>query len=166
MAAQIYVPVGVNTDTEYATADAPFAVGTVACGTDGSEWIFAENIALSAGHAVAINKTTYKAAKLTNALAVAGDKIAIAQATKTAGKYGWFLTKTGSTTTYVVAVRASCAPFVSLFTSAVAGLLDDASGTSLTHITGIVLSDTASASAGTPACFITNNLEVGQHVTK
>lgn len=153
MAAKIISPVGVNTDTEYATADAPFAVGTRAYGADGSEWIFAENIALVAGDVVAVSQTSYKVAKLTKTLADKGDKIAVSQATKTAAHFGWFLVKSGSGTSYTVRARNACAINVPLYTSAVAGMLDD-TASSQTQVHGITLRDTATSSGAAEEAYI------------
>jgi len=156
--AQIISPVGVDVTKEFATADSTFKVGTRAYGADGSEWIYAKQCAAVAGDVVAITNA-YAAAKATKALADTGDKLAVSQMTKTNTYYGWFLVKGGSGTSYTVRVRASCLPNVALYTSAVAGMLDDTS-TSQTQVRGITIRDTASASGAAESAMIAVEIHV------
>lgn len=153
MPTKIVTP-GVNVDAESSTQD--YALGMRAFGQDGSEWIYAKQpaSALAIGDVVAINQSDYTAAKITTALAAKGDKIAVCQRVTTASYYGWFLVKSGAGTSYKVRARNSCAPNVALYTSAVAGLLDDTSSTTFAKVQGIMLRDTATASGAAEEAYI------------
>lgn len=98
--------------------------------------------------AVSIDEA-YEASMITDTLAKTGFGVGVAQYALANDDYGWVLIKGQGT----VLVLASCAADVGLYTSASAGYLDDATA-SLTLISGIVLSASRSASAGTAACSI------------
>lgn len=123
-----------------------FELGQRAKGTDGSEWIYVlANSALSQ-YRVCVYGVSAKANPITAAIGLAGRLVCVPQIAIAAGEYGWALLKGGSKN-YKVKVLASCAPNVRLYTTSTAGSLDDTSA-SQTAVYGIVLSQTAGASAG------------------
>lgn len=128
--------------------DAKFKLGTVACGNGGTEWIYVQSTsAVTQYHCVSIDKD-HKIRPITKALADVNPRVGFAQVAFAADEYGWVAMR-GSDTNLKVLVKAACADFVDLYTSASAGVLDDTS-TSQTKIVGVVTSSSATNS-GTQA---------------
>lgn len=140
--------IGVDFTTN--TEEALFTPGTITWGSDGSKWMYVQaSAAVTQYYAVGIEMDTYTCAPLTKAMADAGRYVGAAQVALTSDYYGWVqLAGQGS-----VALRNACLPNVPLYTSAVAGLLDDTSG-SQTRVYGIRSTDTATASAAAKVCWI------------
>lgn len=127
--------------------DAQFAVGTEVTGSNGTEWVYVQaSGAITQYHAVAVDES-FQAASLTKALADVNHTIAFAQAAFADNEYGWVCKRAGGSEK--VLVKASCAADGPLYTSASAGVLDDASA-SQTLIDGVCVVTTATAS-GTQA---------------
>jgi hypothetical protein len=119
-------------------------LGTVALGTDGTEWVYCiSSGAITQFQAVGINED-FDAYSLTTALAAQSDKIGFAQVAFGAGEYGWVATRG---TNIKVRTKASAAADAQLWTTASAGVLDDATAAAALKIDGIVLV----AAAGTAA---------------
>lgn len=98
--------------------------------------------------AVSIDEA-FEASMITDTLAKTGVGVGVAQYALANDDYGWVLRQGQGT----LLVLASCAADVGLYTSASAGYLDDATA-SLTLISGIVLTASRSAAAGTATCNI------------
>lgn len=125
-------------------------LGDVYIDDAGAKYIFCKGIASTiAGSAVAIDTADFTTVLLTKAEADKLKPVAFAVAATVANKYGWYrLEGKGD-----IAVKASCAKEVPLYTSATAGYLDD-DGTSQTKITGAVLNTTRVASDGVASAFV------------
>ena len=115
--------------------DAKHTLGTVVKGTDGTEWCYVQaNGAITQYNYVCIDEN-YQAVKGTTALVKVGHKIAFAQVAFADNDYGW-VALGGSNISCLVAT--SCAADVTLWTTATAGVLDDATGTALAKIQGVM----------------------------
>lgn len=139
---------GTTTDGE----NAPYALGTVADGTDAQRYVFCQ-----AG--AAISTTTkqpftlaidenYQAVKITKALASAGHLVGVApQVIISDNDFFWAITRGAN---FNMKVAVSCAADVNLWTTATAGVLDDTSGGSHVAVLGVkvVVAASTSASAG------------------
>ena len=133
---------GANTANTSTTKE--HALGTVATGSDGTEWVYCVSSgAITIYQAVGINED-YDAYSLTSALSAQSDKVGFAQVAFAAGEYGWVATRG---TNIKVRTKASAAADTQLWTTASAGVLDDATAASAQKIDGIVLV----AAAGTAA---------------
>lgn len=120
------------------------ALGTVATGTDGTEWVYCiSSGAITQFQAVGINED-FDAYSLTTALAAQSDKIGFAQIAFAAGEYGWIATRG---TNIKVRTKASAAADAQLWTTASAGVLDDATAAAALKIDGIVLVSAAGTAA-------------------
>lgn len=115
---------GVNlTQTYVSSGAAPFSLGTVVSLNDGGKAMLVESSAsaCSTFAAVVINET-YRATMLTTGVARSGgNQIAFAQTSIATGYCGWV--QFGGR--YKVNLAANCAPFVPLYTTGTAGVLDD-----------------------------------------
>jgi hypothetical protein len=118
----------------YQNPDAPFAVGQVATGTDGSVWVFVlAGEEISQYDAVAIDED-FLVLQLTSTEAALGQKFGVASQTAIAkDAYGWVQVR-GVTTVFTLGGTANNTRLVS---SATAGALDDTT-TVGTIIKGIV----------------------------
>lgn len=116
---------GVNLTATYASAGvAPFSLGTTVDLNDGGRAMLVESSAsaCSTFAAVVINES-YVATMLTTGNArSSGNQVAFAQTSIATGYCGWV--QFGGRPK--VNLAANCAPFVPLFTTATAGVLDDA----------------------------------------
>jgi hypothetical protein len=126
----------------YADTSASFNVGTAVNLDDGGQAVYvqaASEISQYAAVAVLSNNT---AVMLTTTNAATSKRVGFAQVSIASGSYGWV--QTGGVP--VVKLAASCAPNVPLFTTATAGVLDDAtvSGNGVGLVAGIVATATAS----------------------
>ena len=128
--------------------NAPFALGTTARGTDGTEFVFCQaGAAISTlttePYVLAIDED-FQAVKVTKTLASAGHTIGVAPPVAIPdNEFFWAVTK-GSN--FNVKVAVSCAADVNLWTTATAGILDDTSGATHVAVLGIKLVVAASAS--------------------
>lgn len=115
---------GVNLTATYVSAGAaPFALGTTVSLNDGGRAILVESSAsaCSTFAAVVINES-YVATMLTTGNArSSGNQVAVAQTSIATGYCGWV--QFGGRPK--VNLAANCAPFVNLYTTATAGVLDD-----------------------------------------
>jgi hypothetical protein len=112
--------IGVNLNAYDSTAQ--FAKGTQVIGTDGSLFEYVNTLsAVAAFNAVGINEDG-DASNLTTTLAATVKKVGVAQISIAVSCYGW-IQRTGKLN---VNVAANCNDFVALFTTATAGVLDDA----------------------------------------
>jgi len=116
---------GVNLTATYVSAGAaPFALGTTVQLNDGGTAMLVESSASACStYAAVVIGESYVATMLTTGVArSAGNQIAFAQTSIATGYCGWV--QFGGRPK--VNLAASCAPFVPLFTTATAGVLDDA----------------------------------------
>jgi hypothetical protein len=137
-----------TTGTTTDGAGAEFALGTVAKGTDRTEWTYVQaGAAISIYDWVAIDEN-FQAVKGTKALADAGHGVGFAQQAFADNDMGWVCTSGANIT---VNTLASCAADVQLYTSGTAGALDDTAA-SQTLIRGVVQVAAATASAKPREC--------------
>ena len=125
----------VSTDLyPYQGTDAPFALGQVAVGTDGSSWVFVlAGEAINQYDAVSVDHN-FTALQMDSTEAAKGNKVGVASQTGIAsGAYGWVQCRC-ETTVFTLGGTADATRLVS---SATAGALDD-STTVGTVIKGIV----------------------------
>ena len=128
---------------------AGFNLGEKVHCNDGTIFHYAKAIsAISQNYWVGIDEA-HNASLLTKGIADDGWNIGVAPTTFAANDYGWF-TMVG---THNGRVAASCAADVPLYTTAVAGVLDDAS-TGQTKIDGVVAVTAVTAAAATE-CILT-----------
>lgn len=121
---------------------AQFATGTTVNLNDGGQAMYvqaASELSQYAAVAVLANNT---AVMVTTTNAATSKRVGFAQVSIASGQYGWV--QTGGVP--VVKLAASCLPNVPLFTTATAGVLDDAtvSGNGVGLVVGIVATATAS----------------------
>lgn len=134
----------VGTRLDEANDSALFTLGQVVQGTDGTEWMYCvASGAVTAYQAVGINED-YDTYGLTTALAAQSDRVGFAQFAMSSGQYGFVAVK-GSN--IKVRTKASCAADSQLWTTASAGVLDDATAAGAYKIDGVV----CVAAAGTAA---------------
>jgi hypothetical protein len=123
------------------------ALGSRFVAANGNEFIYVQAAAAIAQFdAVAVDET-FAARPLTKALADAREKIGIAQVAFANTAFGWVMIRGLGR----LAVLASCAADVVLYTSATAGSLDD-DATSQTLIRGIVLTTARGGTNGDAPC--------------
>jgi hypothetical protein len=116
---------GVKLDATYASAgDAPFALGTVVDMNDGSQARLVESSAsaCSTFAAVVINENNIATMLTTGVARSAGNHLGFAQTSIGTGRLGWVMLNGKPK----INLAANCAPFVNLYTTATAGVLDDA----------------------------------------
>lgn len=131
-------------NTANTTTSKEHALGTEARGTDGTEWVYCVSSgAITQYQCVGINED-FDAYAMTSALSVQSDKVGFAQVAFAAGEYGWVATRGAN---IKVRTKASAAADTQLWTTASAGVLDDATAAAALKIDGIVLV----AAAGTAA---------------
>jgi hypothetical protein len=112
---------GVNLTNTSTTAE--FPVGTVADGTNSSRWQYVQaGSGISQYNCVLINNSG-SAFPSTTGLAVSVKSVGFAQTAIASGSYGWVARAGFGLTT---SVAASCAAGVALYTTATAGVIDDA----------------------------------------
>ncbi len=142
MAAKILDPVGANYTLTHASP--VFQLGEKGKGTNGSEWVYAKaSGAVTAYQAVGIDED-FTAYPLTSALAARSDFLGFAQAACATTYYTWIATK-GSD--IKVRTKASAVADTQLWTTASAGVLDDATSAAALKIDGVVLVSSASTAA-------------------
>lgn len=120
---------------------ASHALGTIVHGDNGTEWVYVKaSGAITQYDCVGINED-YDAFAITRTLSGESDRIGFAQVAFAASDYGWVALRG---TQIKVRVKASCAADAQLWTTASAGVLDDATNTGAEKIDGLVLEDAAS----------------------
>ncbi len=125
----------------------PFPVGTVAQGTDGSQWVyvrFGTGGVTGLGYVVVIDED-FLAVMMSNSVGGLGDKIGVAPAAASLNDYGWVQVYG---TVDDIRVSASCAANVVLASTTTAGEIDDAVATPTKNITGIILTTARGGTAG------------------
>lgn len=132
---QVSQILGVNISDTPTTNTDGLALGTRVDHTDGQTYTKVQASAAIVQYDWVGIDENFAAAPLTDAMAQDGWEIGVAQVAFASGDYGWIATKGSNLTGFV---KASCAADVSLYTSATAGKLDDAS-TGQTKIEGVVL---------------------------
>lgn len=139
-----YITSLAGTNTADTSTTKEHALGTVATGTDGTEWVYCQaSGAVTIYQAVGINED-YDCYALTSTLAAQSDKIGFAQVAIPASSYGWVATR-GSN--IKVRTKASAVADTQLWTTASAGVLDDATAAGALKIDGVVLVSSASTAA-------------------
>ena len=133
---------GVDLTDTPTTSDRGIALGQRAEGTDNSLWVFTKaSTAITQYDTVAIDED-FNILPITTTLARTGMAVGFAQVAFVDNDYGWVALKG---TNIRARGAAACAPDIALYTSAVAGVLDDAATTTLELIRGVVFVTTASA---------------------
>lgn len=139
-----YITSLAGANTADSTTTKQHALGTVATGSDGTEWIYCvASGAITQYMAVGINED-YDAYGMTSALSVQSDRLGFAQVAIASGSYGWVATRG---TNIKVRTKASAATDTQLWTTASAGVLDDATATAALKVDGVVLVAAASTAA-------------------
>lgn len=129
-------------DLTSTSTTALFALGTTLQGTDASEWVY-----VLAGEALTIYSSlavtqAYSASMLTNTNAVTNNFYATNQIAFASADYGW-VCKRGVPVT--LRVGASCVKNIALYTTAVAGVLDDTATSIAFRVDGVQARTTNSA---------------------
>ena len=130
-----------------------FALGTRSLGSDGSEWMYVKSGAAIAAYDTLHVNVSFVANAITPALAITAGDVGFAGAVScsTSGQYFWTMVRGNPT----VRLAANCQPAVPLYTTDVAGVLDDATASLSQHQVMGVLATTsnsaASSSVGTIA---------------
>ena len=125
---------GVKFDTPTDTAQ--FALGTICQGSDGTEWVYVQaGAALVLGDCVGITED-FVATGLTLTTANDSDRLGFAQVAFSSNQYGWVALR-GSN--IKCRVKAACAADAQLWTTASAGVLDDATAANAEKVDGIVM---------------------------
>ncbi len=142
MAASILQPVGANYTLTHSSP--VFRLGEKGAGTNGTEWIYCKaSGAVTEYQAVGIDED-FTAYPLTTALAARSDLIGFAQVACATTYYTWVATK-GSD--IKVRTKASAVADTQLWTTASAGVLDDATAAGAMKIDGVTLVSSASTAA-------------------
>lgn len=121
-----------------------------ACGSSGTEWVYVQASGAITQYDCVVIDEDGTARAVTDTVAAAGDghRVGVAQVAFADNEYGW-VAIAGSD--IKVRVGASCAADALLWTTATAGVLDDASASAASiRITGITVTTAATAS-GTQA---------------
>jgi len=136
-----------------------FALGEVARGDKGTEWIYIQAASAIAQYdAVQIDENfSAQPASTTTTDAARGDMIGIAQTAIASGEYGW-IARRG--TGLKVNAGASCAANTALNSTGTAGQLDDDASVGAEAIDGIVLSAANGGAAGPVDCIL-NSPDIG-----
>jgi hypothetical protein len=123
------------------TTDAEFAVGDYTQGNDGSAWMYVQaNGAITQYDWVGVDEN-FQAGALTAAMAGDGWSVGVAQIAFADNEYGWVAVKGHNIT---ARVGASCAADVVLYTTATAGVLDDATGTRIDGVVAVTANSATS----------------------
>ena len=126
------------------TTTAQHKLGTRCQGTDGTEWVYCVSSgAITQYQLVGINED-YDAFSMTTALAAQSDRLGFAQNAFAAGEYGW-VAIAGSN--IKVRTKASAVADAQLWTTASAGVVDDATAAGALKIDGVVLVSSAGTAA-------------------
>ena len=127
-----------------------FDLGDFVYGADSTQWMFVQaSGAIGQYDWVGVDEN-HQAAKLTDAMASDGFFIGIAQVAFADDDGGWVVVR-GSNIQGKLA--ASCAADVALYTTAVAGVLDDNATSTLTKIDGVVSVETITAATNAEIMF-------------
>jgi hypothetical protein len=139
----------IGTNLSAAESTKKHGLGDCHIDQDGNEWVFVEASTSITQYDAVWVKSGYKMAQLTEALAKTGGDIAFAQYAFAIGEFGWVMARGRPT----VRVAADCQPSVPLYTTATAGVLDDATTSVMiqglvatTSVTGTVTAAAAAAS--------------------
>ena len=144
-------------------ANALFPLGMLDTGTDGTVWMYVQaGAAITQYDAVLINED-FQAVPMTTTLATeasgsAGDFVGFAQVAFSDNDLGWVAIK-GSN--IECRLSASCAADVMLYSTASAGVLDDASAGVLLNGVGAVAAGTAATNAEIIASNVVSRLATG-----
>lgn len=132
----------------YRTTTTPqFALGAIALGTNASEWVYVQAAGVIAQYYAVTVDENGQAAALTAAAVLDNHSIGWAQVAFANDDYGWICKRASGGIN--IQVRASCAADVPLYTTASAGVLDDAS-TGQSLVQGVVVITAATASGPQP----------------
>mgnify|MGYP001584232018 CR=1 FL=1 len=124
----------------------PFKIGTTTETVNGGEFMFVKASSAIAQYDFVGILTTFNASSLTDTTAKTGPVIAVAQVAIASGAYGWVCLRGGGVSGNVLASAATSA---ALYSTATAGSLDDAQGSSLMpKIDGVVVTTTKNSVAG------------------
>ena len=149
----------VGADLTSTTTDAKFALGDMATGNDGSEWVYCKaSAAITQYHSVAATRA-FLASGLTNTNAVTANFYGSAQIGFAQDEYGWICKRSATAT---LRVAASCAKNVALYTTATSGVIDDTATSIAFRLDGVQINTTNSAggAASKPGIIIYPNIIV------
>lgn len=123
---------------------ARFRLGTRALGAYGTEWVYCiASGAITAYQLVGINED-YDAFPMTSALSVQSDMLGFAQYAIASSAYAWIPVRGAN---IKVRTKASAVADTQLWTTASAGVVDDATAAGALKIDGVVLVSSASTAA-------------------
>jgi hypothetical protein len=126
------------------TASPAVALGTIGYTDDGGEVVYCVSSGAISQYALCGINEDFDVYMMTTALSVQSDRLGFPQIAFGAGEYGWVYTR-GSN--IKVRTKASAAADAQLWTTASAGVVDDATAASALKLDGVVLV----AAAGTAA---------------
>lgn len=134
----------VGTRLDEANDSQLFTLGECVKGTDGTEWMYCvASGAITQYQCVGINED-HDAYAMTTTLAEDSDRVGFAQFAFSSGQYG-FIAIRG--TNIKVRTKASCAADAQLYTTASAGVLDDATSAGALLVDGVVCVSAAGTAA-------------------
>jgi hypothetical protein len=129
--------------------DAKFALGTRAQGNNGTVWMYCQASTTLTQYDCSVIDSSFKANPITTALTTEGASIGFPQVAVPITEYFWAALE-GRTVN--IRVASSCAANVPLYTTATAGVLDDAVANNLMNGIKIVTTQGSTTGlAGTPA---------------
>ena len=141
-------------DTSIGAKFNPVAVGTTTLGNEGSEWMLVQATSTIAQYdaCIIINTSSATGASIgavpvTTTNAATSQRLCFAQTAITSGLYGWVAMKGNSIR---VKCAIACQPAVPLYTTATAGVLDDAVVTA-GYCLGVVIMSSATSASAPPA---------------
>lgn len=129
-----------------------FSLGQMVDGSGGTKWMYVHASAAIAANAWVAIDADGEVASLTDTLLVTGQAVGIATAAFADNDFGWVCVYAGQSSDVAGLVAASCAADIALYTSTVAGVLDDATSIG-SRVFGavIIAANTAGAAAAEQA---------------
>jgi hypothetical protein len=141
----------ISADLEETSTTPNFSLGQTVQGNDGSEWVYVRASGVIDRYDYVQVSETFVATATVLATGSLGDIGAVACSTAFANnEYGWVCRK-GAGANFKVLVGASCVANALLYTTTVAGGLDDATVSGADRIDGVVIYEAAPTTAGTHA---------------
>lgn len=139
----VYSKVGADFDAPASAVS--FKLGECAQGEDGTEWVYGQASGAVAQYSCVAIDENFQIAAATGALVQDGHRVGFAQAAFTDNQYGWVACR-GSNVNCLV--RGNAAADKELWTTASAGVLDDASASGQRKIKGVLSVAGGGTSAG------------------
>lgn len=133
------------------STDAKFAPGQMAVGTNGSVWMYVQASTTLSQYDCAVVDSSFKANPITTALTTAGRSIGWPQVAAAASEYVWIALQ-GRTIN--IRVASSCAANAPLYTTATAGVLDDAAANNLINNVKVVTTQASTTGLAGAAAYV------------